>query len=258
MAAAAPLWPPTPTLGAGTADERRPLNPADGAATGDLRRAEGGPPRRARGLVADACLALPLWLVLWLPAYREDAHGVVAPDAANRRDGYEALLTHAFAPCFAAFLYLTASARAPADAPPGLAERALRHAALVALGDAAFVVYLFQAPVYRTFELAYGTGRFQALVAVEPLGPQPRREEQTDQAELSAVPADTTGTGHCRGCGLRVEYLQGLYHELRSSPPEADLVACFQPGIWGYASWQPTIRTVLRGGAPCVIMRTSQ
>ena len=83
MAAAAPLWPPTPTPGAGTADERRPLNPADGAATGGLRRAEGGPPRRARGLVADACLVLPLWLVLWLPAYREDAHGVVAPDAAK-------------------------------------------------------------------------------------------------------------------------------------------------------------------------------
>lgn len=92
------------------------------------------------------------------------------------------------------------------------------------------------------------------LVAVEPLEPQSRREEQAkDRAECPPLPEDESATDSCRGCALRVEYLQGLYHEAQSSPPEADLIVCFQPGIWGYDSWQPTIRAVLRGGAPCVI-----
>ncbi len=80
------------------------------------------------------------------------------------------------------------------------------------------------------------------LVAVEAEGPAAPR-----------VATDGSVVGKCRCCTLGVEYLQGLYHEVQSSPPTADLVVCFQPGIWGYASWQPTIRSVLRGGAPCVI-----
>jgi hypothetical protein len=77
-------------------------------------------------------------------------------------------------------------------------------------------------------------------------------------------------------CLLRVEYLQGLYHEViqvQAAPGaagggggggasqqqqqrlrhEADLIVCFQPGIWGYDSWQPSIQAALCGGAPLVI-----
>lgn len=57
------------------------------------------------------------------------------------------------------------------------------------------------------------------------------------------------------GCSsaVTVEYLQGLYHEVGPSPPVADLVVCFQPGIWGYASWEATVKAVMCGGAPMVI-----
>lgn len=88
------------------------------------------------------------------------------------------------------------------------------------------------------------------LVAVELAEAQQRRVERAGDTEAPRVASDAS---KCCCCALRVEYLQGLYHEVQSSPPTADLIVCFQPGIWGYASWQPTIRSVLRGGAPCVI-----
>jgi hypothetical protein len=59
-------------------------------------------------------------------------------------------------------------------------------------------------------------------------------------------------------CELTVQYLHGLYHEAVSSPPfplpAADLSVCFQPGLWGYASWEPTIQHALQQlGAPLLI-----
>ena len=34
----------------------------------------------------------------------------------------------------------------------------------------------------------------------------------------------------------------------RAAAPDAVLL--FHPGFWGYASWRPTLRALLRGGAP--------
>jgi len=59
-------------------------------------------------------------------------------------------------------------------------------------------------------------------------------------------------------CELTVQYLNGLYHQLvHDSPfplPVAHLSVCFQPGLWGYDSWEPTVRHVLEKlGAPLLI-----
>eukprot|EP01047_Picozoa_sp_COSAG01_P017522 COSAG01_NODE_929_length_12669_cov_12.073865_10_plen_396_part_00 len=56
------------------------------------------------------------------------------------------------------------------------------------------------------------------------------------------------GGGAC-GCTLSVQYAVGLFHELGAAArarqlPAPALVACFQPGLWGYASWEPSIRAV--------------
>jgi hypothetical protein len=49
-------------------------------------------------------------------------------------------------------------------------------------------------------------------------------------------------------CELTVQYLHGLYHEAvkRFPLPAAQLAVCFQPGLWGYDSWEPTVRQALQ------------
>ena len=127
-----------------------------------------GTSRYTRGALADVAIIGPILIVCWLPAFHEDASGHVAPPDVNSRDGYEPLLLHAFAPCFAAFLYATSTADTASGERPGVIERLLRHPALVALGDFSFVVFLFQAPVFRTFEIVYGARRFLTLTHIEP------------------------------------------------------------------------------------------
>ena len=102
-----------------------------------------------------------------LPAYHEDANGNVDKEYSNTRDGYEPLLLHAFAPLFALYLYASSTADDEQYERPGLFERLFSHKALVSLGDFSFVVYLFQAPVFRTYEAIY-IDRFIALQKVEP------------------------------------------------------------------------------------------
>jgi peptidoglycan/LPS O-acetylase OafA/YrhL len=140
----------------------------DGARAGRIRTGRALLARHLRGTIADVALALPVLVALVLPAYHEDASGRVADGLVDRRDGYEPLLTHGFALCFAAFLYASSTADVASGERTGLAERALSHAALVSLGDFSFVVYLFQAPVFRSLELAYGDERFVALQHTEP------------------------------------------------------------------------------------------
>ena len=59
-------------------------------------------------------------------------------------------------------------------------------------------------------------------------------------------------------CELTVQHCSGLFHDLADSPPfplrAPHMCVCFQPGLWGYESWEPTIRYALEGlGAPLVI-----
>lgn len=57
----------------------------------------------------------------------------------------------------------------------------------------------------------------------------------------------------CAGCEddcvLTVQYVYGLYHHAIACPsfplPTADLAVSFQPGFWGYDSWEPTVRSVV-------------
>lgn len=157
--------PPTEAVPAAN-DERQPLY-GSMAAAASLGAPSTRRVRWLRGVVTDASIALPLLAVLCVPSYNEDARGNMPPGKANTRDGYEPLLTHAFAPCFALFLYATATLDEKGGERSGLAQRFLTHRALTSLGDFSFVVYLFQAPVFRSFELYYGE-RFVALQTVEP------------------------------------------------------------------------------------------
>ena len=144
-------------------DERQPLT----SAQPQSRSSSGFVGRYLRGALADLCLLLPLLAILLLPAYHEDSNGNVDKEYSNTRDGYEPLLLHAFAPLFALYLYASSTADDEQYERPGLFERLFSHRALVSLGDFSFVVYLFQAPVFRTYEAIY-IDRFIALQKVEP------------------------------------------------------------------------------------------
>ena len=70
-------------------------------------------------------------------------------------------------------------------------------------------------------------------------------------------PAAAGGAEDQPACALTVEYVRGLWHEAAAAMPDArataDAVVCFQPGVWGYSSWRPTIELALRTGAPLLI-----
>lgn len=57
---------------------------------------------------------------------------------------------------------------------------------------------------------------------------------------------DCTAQGRCK---LTFQYIPGYFHEVSpdilAALPAPDLVVCFQPGFWGYESWELTVRTVL-------------
>lgn len=58
------------------------------------------------------------------------------------------------------------------------------------------------------------------------------------------------------GCTITARHIPGLYHEvpLEGLWAEPDAVVAFQPGIWGYDSWEPTARQALHSfGAPFVL-----
>ncbi|CAE7208273.1 unnamed protein product [Symbiodinium necroappetens] len=53
------------------------------------------------------------------------------------------------------------------------------------------------------------------------------------------------------GLLLETRHRQGLYHEVSFEPHwDPDLVCAFQPGFYGYDSWEPSIRRVLELKAP--------
>ncbi|CAK0854578.1 unnamed protein product [Prorocentrum cordatum] len=57
-------------------------------------------------------------------------------------------------------------------------------------------------------------------------------------------------------CGLEVLHRGDLYHEAALAGPwaEPDVTIAFQPGIWGYDSWEPSVRRALLGfAAPLVV-----
>ena len=72
-----------------------------------------------------------------------------------------------------------------------------------------------------------------------------------------AAAPDPAGAEDQPACALTVEYVRGLWHEAAAAAPAArataDAVVCFQPGVWGYSSWRPTIELALQTGAPLLI-----
>jgi len=84
-----------------------------------------------RGFLADVSVAIIVAVVLFLPY-----HGY--------RVGWEPLLNHVFAPCYAAFLYGSA-----ANGGAGCVAGWLQNKSLVILGAYSFEVYLFQWPIHE-------------------------------------------------------------------------------------------------------------
>ncbi|CAE7512019.1 MSS51 [Symbiodinium sp. CCMP2456] len=77
------------------------------------------------------------------------------------------------------------------------------------------------------------------LVGPTALGPSDKSVAADDETRLPT------------GLLLETRHRQGLYHEVSFEPRwEPDLVCAFQPGFYGYGSWEPSIRRVLELKAP--------
>lgn len=57
----------------------------------------------------------------------------------------------------------------------------------------------------------------------------------------------------CVGISITFQFSEQLYHEhQQGSLAVADLVVCFNAGVWGYNSWSPTFRS-LPVNTPCIV-----
>eukprot|EP00439_Symbiodinium_sp_Y106_P043802 s5165_g5.t1 len=77
------------------------------------------------------------------------------------------------------------------------------------------------------------------LVGPTALGPSDKPVAADDETRLPT------------GLLLETRHRQGVYHEVSFEPCwDPDLVCAFQPGFYGYGSWEPSIRRVLELKAP--------
>eukprot|EP00438_Fugacium_kawagutii_P002442 Skav218784 [mRNA] locus=scaffold3133:6632:9276:- [translate_table: standard] len=63
--------------------------------------------------------------------------------------------------------------------------------------------------------------------------------------EVQRCGSDEASAGRRR---IEVRHRVGLYHEAEP----VDLICAFQPGLWGYSSWQPSIHKALDAAPLCL------